>query len=163
MFSTTCPKLVVSRDIVEMDTIYGQSYRDIEEMFNSARREFETLQEDYKLVILYKVEDAWNYQDGSGTGITLMWGVFKEIEHKNRYHWVRGEGKEMSSYWHDNFKKKNGWKVIAWTEEREQFFSDITDRFKKLIEGLRLFLTQENIEEAIAKTGRALTSGLTVE
>lgn len=163
LFSTTCPKLVVSENITELEYLYAQSYKDIEDKFSIARREFEALQEDFKLVINYKIDEQESHKDGSGVGFVLLWGVFKEIEHKNRYHWVRGYGQSMSYYWHDNFGRDRGWRTIEWTQDRELFFIDISEKLDKLVEGLAMFLTQENIEDAIAKTGKALTSGLTVE
>lgn len=98
---------------------------------------------------MYQVEEVGSYQDGSGTGFVFNWGVYKKIDSKNednefwnKYHYVRGFG-EPNSY------ALNGadWKEIEWSEQSENFFTELSKQIESIYARLSYFVTKVDFQK----------------
>jgi hypothetical protein len=123
---------------------------------------YESLEDDFERKIIYKVEEQGSYQDGSGTGFTLLWGVFRVIKTEVRhgqYHYERGPGtKDVSPHWHELHK----WPSMKWTPERENFFIKLSEAVENIYSRL-LFFTENVTEGETAPNILALFNGENTE
>lgn len=153
-FSINYPERIVKDNIVQISFVYGQSLKQLEQDYKHAVECFEMLEFDYKMVIMYQIEERGSYKDGSGEGFVFNWGVFRKIESKRwqdnyanrKYHFERGYGKKDNEYALRGSNIRD-WKEIAWSEKAEAFFIELSKQVETIYHKLEYFVTKVDFEE----------------
>ncbi len=151
-FTITYPEKVVKDNIVRVNEVYNQTLKGAEQDYYNMIANFEMLDADYTTVILYQIEERGSYRDGSGEGFIFNWGVYRKIEAKGvwndnkKYHFVRNYGEKTNEYAVMAGDIKD-WKELEWSEQRENFFIELSKQIEQIHFKLDFFVNKIDFEE----------------
>lgn len=140
-------------EIIGTETLYAQSYKELEKKINVAIEIFENLSNEYETVIMYYAEDSWSYRDGSGKGFIFNYCVCKKVRVKKtdeiKYFVIKDNATETSYTLNLKAHGEETWKELPHTEETMDFLRKIDKNISNIAELLKS-ITPETVNNLIA-------------
>jgi len=142
-FWVNYPEKVIDKNIIQTNDCCSSDIQEIEKKFQNAVAVFEALSYKYETLILYHIDEAWSYKDGSGNGFIFNWGVFRKIKNKSEYgrnlFYERGPDVAKNGIWLGNNDVKD-WKQIKWSQKAENFFNELSKQVADIHAKMQYFV-----------------------
>lgn len=153
-FSLNYPIKVIDKNIIQTGECYSSDLKEVELKWQNEVTIFQQLSFKYETVILYHIEEACSYKDGSGNGFIFNWGVFRKIKNKQEYgdrnlFYERGPDAAKKGIWIGNTDIKD-WKQMKWSKKAEDFFNELSRQVASIHEQMQYFvdhISDKNIQE----------------
>lgn len=161
-FSAKLPERVAEK--IGRPEVHGRTQKEVEDSFFTAGKEYKERLTSRRKILAYKVKMNVEIKRPGGTWLQrkdisfadhmdvmgIGWTILTETECDGEKRYER-EGRRFGEVFH-----KSEWTIIDWTEEREAFFRDATEAFKKLMIRIDGFFADEKAVLAVIDSGTKL-------